>query len=423
MLKGFNFASNAILLYMLKRLFLFLILAWAPFVQAQDGDALLKKYGCKGCHKMDAASTGPALMGAVERWEGDKDEMKKFIKLGAADYIKGGNKKSKYIEELKGKMNGAVMAAQGMVPDADVDAILAYIEGYQPPAAGAPGAPGEAGAAQGAGAPAGGGLSDSTMLYGLLTLVVIFGAISIILVVVISVILGAISAKDRGQKFTYGDVKKATTGLLKNKFVLTLIALVIIGGVLDKGYQFVAHIGFHDGYRPVQPVAFSHKLHAGQFQINCQYCHIGVDKGKEATIPSTNICMNCHAAINEGPKYKTQEIAKVVKAHNEGKAIEWVRIHNLPDLVYFNHAQHVKVGGLECQTCHGPVQEMEEVYQYSRLTMAWCINCHRNKAVKFKENAYYQHVHHNVRNEMNEGKIDSVTVARLGGMECARCHY
>ena len=153
--------------------------------------------------------------------------------------------------------------------------------------------------------------------------------------------------------------------------------------------------GVQQGYQPTQPIAFSHEIHAGQYEIECQYCHTGVMISKSANIPSANICMNCHTAI----KTESKEIAKIYKAidydpetgeyGDNVKPIEWVRVHNLPDLAYFNHSQHVNVGEIECQTCHGPIEEMAVVKQWSTLTMGWCINCHRETKVNAKGNAYY----------------------------------
>ncbi|RMG75013.1 MAG: cytochrome C, partial [Bacteroidetes bacterium] len=168
-------------------------------------------------------------------------------------------------------------------------------------------------------------------------------------------------------------------------------------------------------YMPEQPIKFSHKTHAGTYQINCQYCHSGASKSKSAWIPSVNVCMNCHKAIQQGAQYGTEEIAKIYEAAGydpneaaytkEPQPIEWVRIHNLPDHAYFNHAQHVTVGNIECQTCHGPVEEMEVVYQYSNLGMGWCISCHRQEKVK------------------SLGETTPYTVEDMGGLNCARCHY
>ena len=150
-------------------------------------------------------------------------------------------------------------------------------------------------------------------------------------------------------------------------------------------------------------------------KIDCNYCHTGVRKSKNANIPSTNICMNCHSQIKtDSPKL--QVLRDAVKNNTP---IEWVRVHNLPDLAYFNHSQHVKVGGLECQTCHGPIEKMEVVQQYSPLTMGWCINCHRQTVVKSEGNAYYDKLvdlhKHNGQKEMK--------VKDNGGLECAKCHY
>ena len=97
-----------------------------------------------------------------------------------------------------------------------------------------------------------------------------------------------------------------------------------------------------------------------------------------------------------------------------------MRIHNLPDLVYFNHSQHVNVGQLECQECHGPVETMEEMYQYSELTMGWCINCHRETEVQFEKNGYYQDFHEELIEKYHGEKI---TAAKIGGLECGKCHY
>ena len=182
---------------------------------------------------------------------------------------------------------------------------------------------------------------------------------------------------------------------------------------LKTGIDGLFTIGVQQGYMPTQPIAYSHELHAGQYEIDCQYCHTGVRNSKSANIPSANICMNCHAAI----KPESKEIQKIYAAIDydpetgeygeETQPIEWVRVHNLPDLSYFNHSQHVQVGGLECETCHGPIKEMEVVYQYSDLTMGWCINCHRETNVKSKGNDYYTNLVelHNENNTKEPMKV------------------
>lgn len=213
-----------------------------------------------------------------------------------------------------------------------------------------------------------------------------------------------------------------------------LIALLLIVGLVFgsvKGWNALSGIGISQGYQPDQPIKFSHKLHAGTNKIDCRYCHSGAEKAKNANIPSANVCMNCHKYIQSGPQYGTEEISKIYKAIDfdpakstygpNQKPIQWVRIHNLPDLAYFNHAQHVKIGKVECQTCHGSVQEMEQVQQYSPLTMGWCINCHRQTEVKMEGNGYYTKLHTDLLKKY--GPQAKLTVDKIGGLECARCHY
>ncbi len=213
-----------------------------------------------------------------------------------------------------------------------------------------------------------------------------------------------------------------------------LIALLLIVGAAWSSYEgwyALASIGISQDYQPDQPIKFSHALHAGQNGINCQYCHSGAGKSKNAGIPSPNLCMNCHKYVQQGPKYGTVEIDKIyasigwdkTKGAYTGKTqpIEWIKIHNLPDFAYFNHSQHVTVGKVECQTCHGPVQEMEVVKQFSPLTMGWCIQCHRDTEVKMEGNEYYTKLHEQLKEKY--GKDAKITVEKIGGLECARCHY
>jgi hypothetical protein len=192
----------------------------------------------------------------------------------------------------------------------------------------------------------------------------------------------------------------------------TVFALVL----LYEGVQQVMAVGLTQGYQPTQPIAFSHKLHAGEHQINCAYCHTSVYKSKSANIPSANICMNCHSQI----KTESPEIKKIYRAIERKQPVQWVRIHNLPDLAYFNHSQHTQVGGLECQTCHGPIEKMDVVYQYSALTMGWCINCHRETPLNTKGNGYYDAL---VKLHDSKNAGAPFTVSSNGGTECSKCHY
>jgi hypothetical protein len=191
-------------------------------------------------------------------------------------------------------------------------------------------------------------------------------------------------------------------------------------------------IGVTTNYQPEQPISFSHKIHAGDNGIDCNYCHSSARNSKTAGIPSANVCMNCHANITSGTNTGKIEIQKIYDAigYNpdtreyiedyEQKPIQWVRIHNLPDLAYFNHSQHVSVGGIECQECHGPVQEMDVVYQHSELTMGWCVDCHRETQIKMEGNEYYTKIHEQMKEKYAGQKI---TVDKMGGLECGKCHY
>ena len=246
--------------------------------------------------------------------------------------------------------------------------------------------------------------------------------IVLVLILVVLILITTILQKYLNQRDDLDEDDKAIVnptfsfdGLIKSKpfiFIVTfLFAAIAFKVVINNLYA----VGIQKGYAPKQPIAFSHKIHAGQYEIDCNYCHTGVRKSKSANIPSPNICMNCHSAI----KTESPEIQKIYAAIENNKPIEWVRIHNLPDLAYFNHSQHVKVGGIECQTCHGEIQEMEVVQQHALLTMGWCIDCHRKTDVNTKGNDYYSKL---VELHDAESK-EALKVEDIGGLECSKCHY
>jgi cytochrome c2 len=226
-------------------------------------------------------------------------------------------------------------------------------------------------------------------------------------------------------------IRAFKTWIRSNKKLIAVFLLLFIVWGSVKTWYWMADIGVQQNYKPEQPIKFSHKLHAGDNQINCLYCHHTAEKSKHAGIPSANVCMNCHKAVQQGPVYGADEIKKIYasldydaasqKYGPNQKPIEWVRVHNLPDLAYFNHAQHVKVGKIACQTCHGPVEEMDEVFQFSKLTMGWCIDCHRTTEVSMEGNAYYTTLHEQLKKQY--GDSAKITVDKIGGLECARCHY
>lgn len=174
--------------------------------------------------------------------------------------------------------------------------------------------------------------------------------------------------------------------VLGRALVGTVLAasLLVLSGCLwqssDAGERAGKSIGYNSGYSPEQPIPFSHELHVGTHKIQCQYCHNQVEFSKTSNVPALSTCMNCHQQV-AGTK-NPDAIKKIRDAYAEGKSIEWVKVHMLPDHVMFNHQAHISKG-VNCQTCHGPIEKMAQVYQYSDLSMGWCVNCHRkpeNKA-------------------------------------------
>ncbi|MEN2992535.1 MAG: c-type cytochrome [Bacteroidia bacterium] len=377
-----------------------LTLGWA-----QDGKALFQA-NCASCHAVNRRVVGPALKGVHERWGGDEAEMIKFIQNSQA-YINGNFKNSAYAKNLYEQYNKAVMTAFTHLSAEDIKAILAYIKSEAEATA-------TAAASPTAGAPStGGGVSGpspevSPLLW---VLVLVLGAIALALLVT-TLALSRVLQPEYATPTLWTRMGQA----VRSPRLLAVAALIGFLWLTSATIKKARSVGLHKGYKPVQPIAFSHKTHAGEYKIACQYCHIGVEKGKSATIPSTNICMNCHTYIQEGSRYGTKEIAKILESYEKGRPIEWVKVHNLPDFVYFSHAQHVKVAGLACQTCHGPVEEMEEVYQYADLSMGWCLNCHRQTKVDLTANPYYARLHEQLKER-------EVTVEKLGGLECSKCHY
>jgi hypothetical protein len=230
------------------------------------------------------------------------------------------------------------------------------------------------------------------------------------------------------------------TAYAKNQFLVFVSAILFLLVSAYFAYGYLMQIGIDQGYEPVQPIHYSHRIHAGDNGIDCKYCHSSARVSKHAGIPSLNVCMNCHKNISEvaettateehSKAFYDAQIAKLYDAvgwdkslqkyTGKTKPVKWVRIHNLPDHVYFNHSQHVTVAGVECQTCHGPVQEYEFQKQFAPLTMGWCINCHRETNVKVEDNAYYKKIHEELSKKYG---VSQLTAAQMGGLECGKCHY
>lgn len=212
------------------------------------------------------------------------------------------------------------------------------------------------------------------------------------------------------------------TWKVKFKVIHLVVILLAIAGQVKLVSHAAIALGRSKDYSPDQPIKFSHKVHANQNKIDCLYCHPSAEYGKNAGIPSVNVCMNCHILVAEGHISGKYEIDKVKAAYTNKKPIEWIRVHNLPDHVYFNHSQHVGAGKLDCTECHGEVKEMHLIKQVKDLSMGWCIDCHRTKEVQFTDNKYYGD-YKQLHEDLKSGKIKKVTVEDIGGTDCSRCHY
>lgn len=209
---------------------------------------------------------------------------------------------------------------------------------------------------------------------------------------------------------------------IKLKAIPLIILLAAFGWQVKMIVDDAIRLGRQESYAPDQPIKFSHKVHAGENGIDCMYCHTTAEHSKSAGIPATNLCMNCHVLIREGTNSGKFEISKIIEASESGKPIEWKRIHNLPDHVYFNHAVHVGSGKLDCMQCHGPVEEMDIMAQHSDLSMGWCVNCHRDTEVQFGSNAYYDH-YVKLHEDLKSGAVDAIKAEDIGANDCMSCHY
>lgn len=406
--------------------FLFTVTLANP-AHAFEGDAAngkkLFKQNCAACHKLDKDLVGPALSGVTERRS--EEWLLAWIRNNAELRASGDADANAIFE----KWNGSVMTAFPTLSDQDIFDILQYtVEGDAPVVAETP----VGGMVEEAKKP------DYTN-YILGILAVLFLLLAIILIKMKNTLHVIQGEKPETVDSEVGGLWKS---LRANTFLMTIGTLAIVIVVVYSLYWSLMGIGVEQGYEPQQPIAYSHKVHAGDNKIDCNYCHSSARHSKHSGIPSANVCMNCHKAI-DGSEIKNEkgelkyggdrspEIAKIYaaigwdpdkfdyKENHTPEPIRWKRIHNLPDLAYFNHAQHVNAGKLECQTCHGPIEEMEEVYQYAELTMGWCINCHRETEVK-TGNGYYEGYAEQIKEHYHTEKV---TVDKIGGMECGKCHY
>ena len=395
-----------------NRILLAVLFTFSLQTFAQPDGAKIFKQNCTACHVIgETRLIGPGLKGITEKRK--KEWLKKWIN-NSSELIASGDADAVAIFEEYNK----VAMTNFYFSDEDFEALYSYLQ--NPPIE-------EVKVdVSGEGAPVDEGMKGSTKL-------MLIALILLTLVFILTSVKNSLKESLGQDTETVTESLHSNIGLFLSKTLNKIFAGLFIAIVVLKFvYDAMMGVGVTTNYQPDQPIAFSHKIHAGDNAIDCNYCHTSARTSKHSGIPSANVCMNCHANIVEGTNTGTIEIQKIydavgydpdLRTYIEGyeqKPIEWVRIHNLPDLAYFNHSQHVSVGKLECQECHGPIEEMDVVKQHSDLTMGWCIECHRETEVKMEGNDYYTSMHEKMKEKYSGQKI---TVDKIGGLECGKCHY
>ena len=424
---------NSVSKLLLLGLAFLLMFSTAVPVQAQSADPAKGKELfnslCAACHKRYKKATGPALFGVTDRHSAEW--LYSWVKNSTALIASGDAEAVAIYEEY----NKTPMNAFPQLSNGDIDNILAYV--MEPKAA-----PPVAAAAVAGGSSSEGSSSSGVTEKIVLALLVLVLAVLIAVLFLVNKTLKSFAIQN-GVDLPINEKRKPIwKAFIENQFLVLVSAVFLLLVSAFFVYGFLMQVGVDQGYSPVQPIHYSHRIHAGDNKIECKYCHSSARVSKHSGIPSLNVCMNCHKSIGEvadatqaegvaeyGVDYN-KEIQKLYKAvgwdsdtqsyTGETEPVKWVRIHNLPDFAYFNHSQHVEVAGVACQKCHGPVEEMEIMSQYAPLTMGWCVNCHRETNVKVEGNAYYEKIHEELSKKYG---VDKLTAAQMGGLECGKCHY
>ena len=388
------------------------------------GESLFKSL-CAACHKRYKRAVGPALYGVTDRR--DQGWLYKWIKNSAALIASGDPEAVAIYEEY----NKTAMNAFPQLSNGDIDDILAYVMVPQAD---------KVTTTEAAPTTTGGGIASS------ISNNLILAALALVFLMLVAVLFLVNKtlrsfAVANGIELPQKEARKPIWQVfIENQFLVLVTVVLVLLGSAYFAYGAMMQVGVDQGYMPIQPIHYSHRIHAGVNQIECKYCHSSARVSKHSGIPSLNVCMNCHKAIAEvaettgteeySKAFYDKEIKKLYKAVGWDEAtqsytgktepVKWVRIHNLPDFAFFNHAQHVTVGNITCQKCHGPVEEMEVMYQHAPLTMGWCINCHRETNVNIAGSGYYDQIHAELSKKYG---VEQLTAAQMGGLECGKCHY
>ena len=393
-------------------------------LSAQPDGAKLFKQNCATCHKLDDKKlTGPGLKGVFDRVPKPADAwLLHWVKDNSKVLASG----DAYANKILKENNGTQMTVFSFLGDDDIKAILTFVKNPPPETAVANG-PKTTGEQT---------VSESTGLLDTKWILLITASILLMLISILKSVKKSLKnvlneKEGRSPEPELGRWEEIKMWMVANKTKVAVILIILSCYGSKVAWDGLFSLGVYQGYKPSQPIAFSHKIHAGDNAINCQYCHSGAEKSRHAGIPSVNICMNCHKGIEKGPTTGTSEIAKIYEAagwspetqkyDKPQKPIRWVKVHNLQDFVFFSHQQHIKVGKQECETCHGDVKNMTVAQQFAPLTMSWCIDCHRKTEVPgMKDNPYYEELHKKLAEKY---KGQPITVAKMGGIECGKCHY
>lgn len=382
-----------------------------------DGEKLFKT-NCSRCHTIgEGKLTGPDLMGVLSRVPSEQ-WMFNWIKNNKA-VLKSGDAYATKIFNENNKQNMDVF--DGVLSDDDIKAIIGHIK--NPPVAVVEDVKKEK--------------TDEPKEPTFSPFVVLL-TLSVLLVFVVG-LLGTVrrhlqDSVNAKNGLPPSEPQTIVKWASANKRLVAVIGILCVIILAKLTYEGLMSFSVDQGYQPVQPIKYSHRIHAGKLEIQCVYCHSGAEKGKTAGVPSANVCMNCHKAISKGPETGKVEIAKIYAAvgwdpekgayTNPQKPIQWVRVHSLPDFAYFNHSQHVVVGKQECANCHGDMKLLDEAKQNSPLTMGWCVDCHRKTQVPgLGTNPYYEELHAKLKEKYKGKKDAALTVEKIGGLDCIKCHY